>query len=235
MMCLKPTSLDSGIGIEYLYQQTLAILQKDNPKEALSLNCSGIRFVRPESIIALITVARLWHQATGHKTYLHNIPVLVHKYLERMDVFTQCNLWIEEDEQLPEEQRFGRSANSTTLLEVLPIASDEQQNTQDILVAHKRASHILRTWFDAENDSIERLLSMMSEIASNVSHSHDQGFAVIQRYQDSGVRRDGSRIVMAISDLGIGIEASLRNKPVYASGVPLAHPITGADYILHAL
>lgn len=234
MISLKPLSLDTGVGIENLYRQIVEALEETKISEPLFLDCTNISFVRPESIIALITVARLWHRSTAQKVHLHNIPPSVHQYLERMDLFTQCESWLVETQQLPEWKRFDRAAESATLLEVLPIASDEGQNTRDLLVAQKRASRILRTWFDAETGEVVKLLAMLSEIGSNVCHSQDRGFVVIQRYRDLSVKRDSGRVAMVVSDLGIGIEQSLRNKPI-GNGQATAHLEEESDYILHAL
>jgi len=235
MMHLKPIGLDTGLCIERFYGQVTSALAEGNRAGPLVLDCTWVTFVHPESIAALITAARLWHRVTGFRVHLQDIPLRVHQYLDRMDVFTQCSSWLVDDQPLLDAQRFDRSRNSLTLLEVLPIASEEEQNSQDIQLAHQRAAHIIDAWFDADEHAVWRLLTMFSEVASNVVHSKDRGFAVIQRYRRPGTRRDSSRVVMAIADLGIGIEASLRNKPAVASGEPPLQLVAGSQYLLHAL
>ncbi len=235
MICIQPTNLNTQAGIERLYGQVATALTGERRAEPLSLDCSWIAFVPPEGIVTLITVARLWHQATGRRIRLCNLQSQVHKYLERMDLFTQCAAWLVEEQPLPAWERFDRSANSATLLEVLPIAGDEGQNCRDVLVAQERASRIVAAWFDADANAVGRLLTMLAEIASNVVHSGDRGFAAIQRYRGPNMYRLGSRVTMAIGDLGIGIEASLRGKTNGGAGLPASRLEVGSDYLLHAL
>jgi len=47
---------------------------------------------------------------------------------------------------------------------------------------------------------------MLGEIAENIKHSQDRGFAIIQRYNGRGRSGNTSEVVIAVSDLGIGIE-----------------------------
>lgn len=235
MLYIQPTGLDSGFGVEHFYGQVAAALASERESRLLALDCSLLAFVRPEGIAALITVARYWQRVTGQPILLQNLPLSAHRYLERVDLFTQCAPWIVEERALPEEQRFNRATRSMTLLEVLPLAGEKERNSGDILIAHGRAAHILESWFDADEIATGRVLTMFSEIASNVVHSGDQGFAVMQRYRESGARRDGSRVVIAITDSGIGIEASLRNKPAERIDQPTVGLSQGSHYLLHAL
>jgi hypothetical protein len=152
-----------------------------------------------------------------------------------MDLFRHCDAWLEQEISLAEDERFGRSLASYHLLELLPISSDEEQNAADVVTAFTRARRIVEAWFDADEASVGRLLTMLTEITSNVVHSQDRGFVAIQRYRSSDRSHVGSRVTIAVGDLGIGIHGSLHRKfatSPLASEVPL---VTGSDYILHAL
>lgn len=229
---LRPVSLKSILGIEQLYQRAEAALLACRPLEPLVLDLSWVGFVPPEGIIALVTAARLWHGATGTRVRLCNLRPEVHRYCERMDVFRQCGTWLEEERTLAEEERFDRAPASSNLLELRSIASDEDQNSQDVAAAVARAARIIQAWFDADADAVRRLLTMFSEIATNVAHSRDQGFALMQRYRGD-TRQLGSRVTIAVGDLGIGVEASLRATARARSNLPRL--ASGSDYILHAL
>lgn len=229
---LRPVSLNSISSIERFYREVDAAVLACRPLEPLVLDLSWVGFLPPEGIIALVTAARLWHGATGAPVRLSNLRSDVHRYCDRMDVFRQCGTWIEEERPLAEEERFDRAPASSNLLEVHPIASDEDRNSQDVAVALARAARIVDAWFDADAAAVGRLLTMLSEIASNVVHSRDQGFAAMQRYRDD-TRQFGSRVTMAVGDSGIGIEASLRAKA--RTGSRPTRLTSGSDYILHAL
>ncbi len=229
---LRPVNLNSITGIEQFYRQAEAVLSTCRPREPLVLDLSWVGFVPPEGIIALVTAARLWHQATGERARLCNLRPEVHRYCERMDVLRQCGTWLEEERTLAEEERFDRAPASSNLLEMHPISSDEDRNSRDVAAAVARAARIIRAWFDADAAAVGRLLTMLSEITSNVVHSRDQGFALMQRYRGD-MQHLSSRVTMAVGDLGIGVEASLRAKArAHPNGVRLE---SGSGYILHAL
>jgi hypothetical protein len=231
MTTVRLAGLDSSSGIEQFYEQAVAALAKCDWSDRLILDLSRVVFVRPHGLIALVTIARLWHAKTGCRVELVDIRPDVHAYLERMDLFARCGPWLEVCEPLADDARFDRSPASPNLLEVLPIASDEEVNASDVAEALERVGLIVDTWFDADASAVGRLLTMLSEIATNVVHSRDRGFATIQRYR-RGPSHRSSLVAFAVGDLGIGIEASLRRRP----GRPLDPGLhTGSDYIHHAL
>jgi hypothetical protein len=118
---------------------------------------------------------------------------------------------------------------------MLPIAAEDQPNARDVAAAVERARRIVSTWFVANPSAVGRLLTMLSEITSNVTHSHDRGLAVIQRYRTNDSGRSGSRVTVAVGDLGIGIKASLLTKDPSSWRQKGTRLETGSDYILQAL
>lgn len=219
--------------MEALYQQVVEALDA-GAAEPLAVDLSVIGFLRPNEILALVSIARLWHRRTGHRMTLVAMQSQVHRYLERVDLFTTCGEWVKQDRELSHNERYSRSSASRTLLEVIPIASDPDQNGWDVDDAVVRARRIVKTWFGANKSSVDRLLTILAEVATNITHSHDQGYAVIQRYRHPTDPTAGGRVSVAIADLGIGIEASLRSKPVSATMTPLPKFARGSDAILHA-
>lgn len=232
---LRPQGLNSFGLIESFYRQVVDALQGGRAREPLYCDLSLAGFVSPEGILALVSAARLWYLVTGYPMQLYNIRLEVHRYLERMDLFSQCENWIQAADKLADQDRLSRSAESQRLLEVLPIASEEMQNARDVTEALARASRILTAWFAADNQAVTRLLTVLSEIATNIVHSVDRGFVVIQRYRDSDAGAFGSQVAIAVGDLGIGVETSLRRKRSLTRLGDDRSPASGSDYILHAL
>lgn len=198
----------------------------------LMLNMHHLSFIPAEGVLALVSVARLWHRETGERTILRNLQVQVHQYLERVDLFTRCADWITAEDELDRGLCWERSMESSNLSELLPIESADQLNPWDVVLATARAKKILLTWIEQDEAAVNRLAVMLSELASNIVHSEDQGFVIMQRYSAGSPARPGSRVTIAIADLGIGIEASLRRRLHPQAIVRLRD---GADYILHAL
>lgn len=231
MKQITPLGLQTDAHIEQLYQSLY--LLRDHAYGDLELDCSFISFVRPTALLALVNTGRLWNKWTNTSVVLTNIPSNVFKYLERIDVFKTCNPWLVTRQQLAVGEQHNRSQRSRTLLEVLPIAGNEPQLTIDVEQACERAEYILRCWFPGHNDAIIPLRQVLSEIASNIVHSQDQGFAVIQRYD--GVHRLSavSQVVISITDLGIGIRQSLAQKGQHPTRKDRS-ALLASDYIQHA-
>lgn len=229
--CIRPISLDTPYQVEAFYEDLSVAIAWGYKR--LVVDLAQVSFVRPDGVIALVTAARLWHTWTGHRIVLINMQQRVHCYLERIDLFGSCAAWLMQDHELSTTEQWDRNPESASLLELLPIAGDEERNARDVGSAVGRAGQILRRWFDAHDNAIRRVMTLISEISSNVTHSLDHGFAVMQRYRDG--TRMGSIVVIAIADLGIGIKASLNSKP---QGLILHNtrtPLAGSEFILHAL
>jgi len=179
----------------------------------------------------LITGARLWHRMTGQPTILAGIQPEVHKYLERMDVFSVCSHWIQQASPLNPAECWSRSQSPRKLLEVMPVSADRIRNSQDVTTAVGRAHRILETWFSNNLPAIGPIATILSEVASNVTHSQDRGFAVIQHHYAPS----GGRVTIAVGDLGVGIEASLRQRGARLGPFHQGAPPVGSGAILRAL
>ncbi len=211
-----------------------AVLDKIRAGESGSLviDLGSVTFIPAEGVLALVNIARLWHRHSKEATVLKWVQRQVLLYLERMDAFVHDTAYLMAADTLPTHECWERSAASTNLLELQPIASAEADNARDVSRAVTRAQSILATWLDGDTLRVGRLCTMLSELASNIVHSDDQGFAIIQRYTGTASPFSGSTISIAIADLGIGIEASLRHRGTAGRTKVLG---TGSDYILHAL
>ena len=62
-------------------------------------------------------------------------------------------------------------------------SADAAQNSLDVTTALARAQRILRTWFGVDQGAIGPIATILAETASNVTHSDDRGFAVIQHHR----------------------------------------------------
>lgn len=232
MRQIRPVGLQTSDQIEALYQQLHAL--RDEGCSDLEIDLSFTSFLRPDGILAIVNAARLWHRWTQSRLLLTNLQSDVHKYLERIDLFTVCSKWLITTEVIQEEDRYARSTASRTLLEIMPIGSIMPQLSNDIHRAYDRADAILRSWFPGRDIAIERLCKMLLEIAENIGHSRDHGFVLIQRYDGRIRPHPGSEIVIAVADLGIGIEQSLTSRAVHPP-VKVGRAAQGSDYISYAL
>lgn len=230
------TKLNHPDDYEDLYAQATG-LRSQIPSGPLALDLSLASFVPVEGLVALACCARLWHQWTGQKIMLQRIQPKVHRYFERMDIFTRCNAWIDQDRLLDELDRFDRKPDSERLLELTPIASDEDQNAEDVQTAVHRIRHILTNLVQRDMHSVGQLCTMLSEIGQNVVHSSDLGLAIVQRYRENAnaVAGMGYRVIISVTDLGIGIEGSLGSSQSQLTDRIRAQLTSGSDYILKAL
>lgn len=222
---LRSNKLSNQNEIEWLYKKLKGL--RSSASVPLMLDVSKITFVMPEAMLALINVARLWHRWTEEVVTFENLHPDVYSYLERMDVFDVCADFLNPGTCSGNPKLYYRSSASNTLLEVMKISSEEDQNSEDVNDAMRRAQHILTTWFDESRAG--PICTILAEIASNIIHSKDCGFATIQRYQEPGFD-DASRVHVAITDLGIGIQESLCTKHVELKD----KWAVGSEYILHA-
>jgi hypothetical protein len=226
---------DFSLQYEALYTM-VASLRDSHEAQPLVLDLSRVSFVYVDGLLALTCIARLWHRWTGCLVRLQHLDPKVHRYLERMDLFSQCRDWLEQDHPLDEGDRFNRKPYSERLMEVTPIPSDELLNAEAVQEALRRMRTILDNSTNRDPNAVIRLCTMLSEITQNVVHSEDHGFAIVQRYRSSGQSLLQSyRVMISVVDAGIGIEGSLRRSAVplrLDNGAPL---VSGSDYILKAL
>lgn len=141
--CIRPSSFDNLEQVDAFYDGLHEAFTSSYSQ--LTVNLARVAFVRPEGVIALVTASRLWHKWTGNGIVLVKMQSQVHRYLERIDLFSGCADWLAQDHELPVMDRWDRRSESVSLLELLPIVGDEKQNAQDVGSAVGRANHILRT------------------------------------------------------------------------------------------
>jgi hypothetical protein len=215
-----------------LYQQfvdSLSTVSSD-----LEIDLVGVRFARPHGVLAIVNLTRYWYEQGKGQTVLINLHPDLHAYLERINLFAVCEPYLATRRSVPEEYRLSRTTVSANLLELLPIRGDEPYIEVDCVQAIKRATYILKTWFPTYSMERHNLCNMLSEITENIKHSQDHGFALIQHYNGRGKSGKANEVVIAVSDLGIGIERSLSSKglqPPIVEGTPP----TAASYIQYAV
>jgi hypothetical protein len=221
---------DGSLQYEDLYTQFVS-LQATRASEPIIVDMQAVQFAYVDSLLALTCIARLWHRWSGHTILLQGLHPKVHRYLERMDLFSQCSRWLKQERLLDESERFERKPHSERLLEITPIPSDELQNASVVREAVQRIRAILDTATNRDAQTVGQLCTMLSEITQNVVHSLDEGFAIVQRYRTSGNSSliQNYRVMISVVDLGIGIENSLRRSQTQQL------LDSGSDYIIKAL
>lgn len=233
---IAPVTSDNCLQYEDLYSQ-VASLCSTNRMQLLQIDMSAVSFVSVDGLLALVCIARLWHRCSGDIVVLQHVDPKVHRYLERMDLFTHCNAWLEQDRILTDHERFDRKPNSERLLEITPIPSDESLNATAVQAALQRIRTILDSSTSRDANAVRQLYTMLSEVAQNVVHSLDQGFAIVQRYRQplGSSLVQNYRVMISVADLGIGIEESLRRNPRSLKQDPKTPLLSGSDYIIKAL
>ena len=134
---------------ETAYQDVLDKIQA-GACGSLAINLSPVTFIPAEGVLALVNIARLWHRHSGEATVLERVQRPMLQYLERMDAFAHDTACLVAAEPLPAHRCWERSAASTNLLELQPIASAEADNARDVSRAVTRARSILVTWLGGD-------------------------------------------------------------------------------------
>ncbi len=116
-------------------------------------------------------------------------------------------------------------------MELRRISSDPEDNEVDVHQTIRRSQTILQRRYGENNPDLDVLLTLIAEVATNVTHSRDVGYIFIQSYKDhEGI---GSQVELSIADAGIGIEKSLKERwhiPIWRR-----RRMNGSGYILLAL
>jgi signal transduction histidine kinase len=198
----------------------------------LELDLSKVSFIRPAGIITLIALARLWNRQRRGYILITRIQSKVCAYLERMDLFRMYGDLLKISSNIIPSEFYFRSYTSKSLLEILPIPSNELQNPVCVDQAVARAQLILEGRY-GPNTNVNRLCSVFSEILTNVVHSEDDGYALIQSYEDNP--DTGMRVEIAVGDAGIGIQASLLSNEQIATEAAHRQWKKGSDFISYSL
>jgi anti-sigma regulatory factor (Ser/Thr protein kinase) len=170
----------------------------------LVYDMSEVDFLNPYGVLLLLATARHVVETTGHHVRLKNLRVKVHAYLDRVDLFEECDAWLNTNDILADADHYSRSDASSNVLEITCLASIRAQ-----VKFQSRARHILHTWLCDDAREIDDVITVLSEICNNaLEHSEDKGHAMIQRY----VRQDHVEVHIVVADLGIGIAKSLSRR-----------------------
>ncbi len=185
--------------------------QENIYKNASSLDLSKITFIEPYSMLSLLLIGRNFLRQKGERLKLVNIPLNILQYLYRMD-FNKTGIF-EINEKIPDQMLLKRSSQSKSIIEIKEIPNKERESikmiSEVIKLFRKRASYILRFWFDA--NIIDYFVTVISELCQNIfEHSLDSGYITLQSY--SSGRTNTVRLV--ISDSGIGIIKSFEKTDV---------------------
>lgn len=195
-------SLRSYDDVETLYQSFASL---DISSEILDLNCRQITHIDASCTLALLAVSRLWFRWTGHVTCLTGLQDKVHEHICRLNLFELPGETLIDSDPLEYEvpNYFGRINDRQIAPQFIPSHVEANRLVmEDVLDA---VESCIEVWFD--DKKLQRDVSMMlSELGENITHSNDYGYLFLQKYRKYN---GGSRLVIAINDLGIGIRQSL--------------------------
>jgi len=196
---LVPNILTATVAIERFY----ASVEQAPPADQYVFDMSGVTFVKPYGVIALLSAARHLAGLSGHLVRVENLDGHVHAYLDRIDLFDVGDNWLQPADTL--DERWLRNPQTVNLLELTPIAGPE-----DVTTIATRAHRIFSYWLTTKG--LNSLLNVLSEVCANVyQHSGDsQGYALIQKYEAD--RRGQVIVQVAVGDRGCGIRGSLAKR-----------------------
>lgn len=225
-------SLQSYSDVETLYT---SLSDLDIVNDVLELDCSQVNFIDATCILALLTLSRLWFRWTGHETHLIGLRDNIHEYIYRLNLFDLTGETLVDREPLDYEvpNHFGHINDRRIIPQFVPShAASNRLVMEDVLDAIEESIDV---WF---NDArlLRDVSMMLSELGENIIHSNDYGYLLLQRYRSQDFP-GGTRLVIAIYDLGIGIRQSLARtnliKPNMTDSdciqLALQHRITGTE------
>ena len=228
---LHPYGLTTFEQIEAFFNN-FAVHVTTSLQPVLTLNLGDVSFIRPAGIVALISIARLWHRQHAGYILISEIQPAVYAYLERMNLFAEFGNVIKFPKHFVPAETYSRSDKSKSLLEILMLPYGELENAHSTGSAIARIEQILQVQY-GPHPGVRRLCSIFSEILTNIVHSQDEGYALIQSYRDHP--ETGRRVELAVGDLGIGIQKSLLSNEMIANHVVKYSLVRGSDFILHSL
>ncbi len=197
----------------YAFEDIICLGERISRERVSVLDLSGLTFIEPYSMLALLLLGRNHLRNTGERLRLVNIPLNIHQYLTRMDFLSAGVL--DCPSRLDAELLYRRSSFSNRVIEVTDIPGRERESIKAIsgiiAVFRKRARHILKYWLNAE--IIDYFVTVISEVCQNIfEHSLDSGYCAMQTYSV------GSEHVvrLVIVDSGIGIRESFSGREEFA-------------------
>lgn len=169
----------------------------------IDLDISEIKFIDPYSIINLCILMQYLKKYYPYISLLFPNDINVRNYLHRIGFFNN----------IPSEIKFKnplshKKFNDTdVLLEITPIQK-QKDIEKAINYSITKINRILETSLGYTDKDIVSFCTALSETCQNiVDHSEDQGFVSVQKYH-----KDSNYVIMAVSDLGIGIKKSLAKR-----------------------
>lgn len=213
-------NLDNSKCLEVLFREILGV-----PPicREVTINFKNVHWITPSGALALTLITHQLVQ-NGQVIILSEISTPLLAYLERIDYFQNFAGRVAISPFCRPFERLNRSATSHNLLEIWPIPCAEDANAQARALLLPKAEAVLTKSFAEKAKAIQKILTMISEIAGNISHCQEIGYCAIQTYDQHG----RARIHIAIGDLGIGIRKSL----LQSKALPFKNDL---DYLTYAL
>ncbi len=191
---------------EETFEQTLrSFLQSDR------IDLSEVSFIDPYGMLVLLEIGDLCMLEDVRKAIILPQSADVHRYLERMDFFTNAKRYYSLEYASTEMTRkLSRNTESDVLLEITPI---EKSNDIHFIVGkvRDRAQSILAMHLRYDDRAINGFIVALSEVCQNiVEHSENKGFVGIQKYRFQNLSKNVVKI--AVMDVGVGFQKSLSNR-----------------------
>jgi hypothetical protein len=228
MPIIQVDRLQSHTHAEIFFSQ---LVQTPIVTEPLELNCNELSFLGAHCTLSLLTASRLWFRWTGEITKVYGLTDQIHEHLVRLRIFDLPGETLIDADPLSYQVPNHYGPINRRRIAPLFIPGHQESNRTVINEVLDAVEETINYWFE-ESRLVRDVNLILSELGENIMHSNDYGYLFLQRYG----RQNGNQIVIAISDLGIGIRTSLERRQHVHSGMvdsecihkALQHRVSGA-------
>lgn len=209
----------------------LRLIQTPITIEPLELHCQELAFLGANCTLSLLTASRLWFRWTGQVTEIHDLADDIHEHLVRLGVFDLPSETLIDVDPFPYRvsNRYGPINRRRIAPQFIPGHQESNRTVMDQIL--DAVEETITYWLE-DARLVRDVNLILSELGENIMHSNDYGYLFLQRYG----RHNGNQIIIAISDLGMGIRNSLERRQHVHAGMSdgeciykaLQHRVSGA-------
>lgn len=193
--------LNNIYSIDALFEQVKDI----SYLEKVLIDFRNVDWVTPSGCVNLVLITDHLINS-GVSVEIINLTDQIHAYLKRIDYFKCFEGQLLEPYDDSYTTVFGRANASDNLMEIWKIPYDLSNNATILSLLLPNVARVLDSSFAEEMKTLDKILTMVSEIGSNVAHSLSLGYCTVQTYD----KHNRAKIHIAIGDFGIGIKDSLQ-------------------------
>lgn len=184
----------------------LKIINLLDKNDILEIDLSNVKFIKPESLIVLVTASELAYKKTCKPVVWKELNSDITSYLERIDVNKLPFISLKKKSQ---NQKYYRSSKQSENLVELAVITDWKKIGEAI----QKTRGVINRWLPEKSLSYRGdLITLLKETVENsVDHSGEHPkegvcYYVVQKYVYEG----NVDIQIAVGDTGVGMLNSLK-------------------------